>query len=97
MKPSGRRLQLPLFASARIFGNRIGNGLQSGWQVWKRPSYRLSFQSYYPPVNETLNFPDLNVSEKQLNNLERTDRRRKRGKPPTKKGAGKAAGKKKKK
>jgi len=93
----GRKVDSPLIARAKIFGNRIGDGKHSGWGFWKRPSMAEAFKHYYPPVGNTLKFPDLNISEKQLNNLERTDRRRKRGKPPAKKGAGKAAGKKKKK
>ncbi|KAL6066919.1 28S ribosomal protein S33, mitochondrial [Balamuthia mandrillaris] len=78
--------------SARIFGNRIGNNLPSGWKELRKMRRGLAMLRYYQPTIHQLmkGMPGFETP-RQLVNKERIERRLLRGKTPTKKGQGKQA------
>jgi len=95
----GRLLQPTLVASARIFGQRlpgITHHRESDWRVLRANRKGNKVAEYYLPQMYDYKIP-MYISEEHATSAERIQRRIKRGKMPTKKGAGARATKKKKK
>jgi hypothetical protein len=77
-------------ASAKIFGTRVGDGLQSGWKILRKQRAGPALNLWYdfPKHLDKMKIPAL-VNESIAVRQERRVRRMRRGLMPVKKGQGK--------
>mmetsp|Transcript_7655 Transcript_7655/g.19310 ORF Transcript_7655/g.19310 Transcript_7655/m.19310 type:complete len:95 (+) Transcript_7655:113-397(+) len=90
------RLESAMVASARIFGNRIGNGQRSGWKVLRQQRVLPALEAslFNPEDLKAIGIPTFE-HDKHLTKMEIRARRARRGKPVPQKGEGKRSSKRK--
>jgi Mitochondrial ribosomal subunit S27 len=91
------RLESAMVTSARIFGNRIGNGQRSGWKLLHRQRKLpvMEASMFNPEDLKKIGIPTYEY-EKHVTKMEMRARRARRGKPVPQKGEGKRSAKRKK-
>lgn len=89
-----RKLETSLVAAARIFGNQLPNpnripNVRSGNKVLRKFTKAFTLSNYYPPTWKDLKLTYTWPNSKHLTNIARSERRKRKGMMPVKKGQGK--------